>query len=35
VAGYFVSYTAPDAPGDPDSVCVIGQLRPCVPVLVR
>lgn len=35
VAGYFVDYTAPDAPGDPDSVCVIGQLRPCVPVLVR
>jgi hypothetical protein len=35
ITGYFVDYAMPDAPGDPDSVCVIGQLRPCTPVLVR
>lgn len=35
IVGYFVDYTLPDAPGDPDSHCVIGQLQPCVPVLVR
>jgi hypothetical protein len=35
VVGYFVNYAMPDAVGDPDSVCVIGQLQPCTPVLVR
>ena len=35
IAGYFVGYALPDAPGDPNSVCVIGQLKPCTPVLVR
>jgi hypothetical protein len=35
IAGYFVDYTLPDAPGDMNNVCVIGQLQPCVPVLVR
>ena len=35
ISGYFVDYTFPDAPGDPHSICVIGQLRPCTPVLVR
>lgn len=35
IIGYFVDYTVPNAPGDPDSVCEIGQLRPCTPVLVR
>jgi hypothetical protein len=35
ISGYFVSYTMPSAPGDPHSICVLGQLRPCVPVLVR
>jgi hypothetical protein len=35
IVGYFVGYTLPNAPGDPHSICVLGQLRPCVPVLVR
>jgi hypothetical protein len=35
IMGYFVNYALPNAPGDPGSICVIGQLRPCVPVLVR
>ena len=35
IAGYFVGYTMPDAPGDPHSVCVHDQLKPCTPVLVR
>jgi hypothetical protein len=35
VVGYFVDYTIPNAPGDPNQHCVIGQLQPCVPVLVR
>ena len=35
IVGYFVDYTAADAPGDPNANCVIGQLQPCVPVLVR
>ena len=35
IVGYFVDWTMPDAPGDPNNPCVLGQLRPCVPVLVR
>ena len=35
IAGYFVGYTMPDAPGDPHSICVQDQLKPCTPVLVR
>jgi hypothetical protein len=35
IVGYFVDYTAPDAPGDPHSICTVGQLQPCTPVLVR
>jgi hypothetical protein len=35
IVGYFVDYAMQDAPGDPDSHCVIGQLQPCTPVLVR
>jgi len=36
IAGYFVDYVTPSAPGDPDApACKPDQLRPCVPVLVR
>jgi hypothetical protein len=35
IVGYFVDYTLPDAPGDPNAVCELGLLLPCVPVLVR
>ena len=35
IIGYFVDWTMPDFPGDPNNPCVLGQLRPCVPVLVR
>ena len=35
IAGYFVGWTMPSAPGNPNAVCVQGQIRPCVPVLVR
>lgn len=36
IAGYFVDYVTPSAPGDPNApACKPNQLRPCVPVLVR
>jgi len=36
IAGYFVDYVTPSAPGDPNApACQPNQLRPCVPVLVR
>ena len=35
IIGYFVDWTMPSAPGNPNAVCVVNQLRPCVPVLVR
>jgi hypothetical protein len=33
--GYFVDWTEPGGPADPNSTCVLGQLTPCRAVLVR
>ena len=35
IVGYFVNWTEPGGPYDPNSTCVIGQLTPCTAVLVR
>ena len=35
IAGYFVQNVFPSAPGNPNAVCEVDELRPCVPVLVR
>jgi Flp pilus assembly protein TadG len=35
IVGYFVDWTEPGGPADPNSTCVLGQLTPCRAVLVR